>query len=45
MNGLERNAWFRPLDKISVPKWEWQEKTQIGNGKTLRERSLSPYLR
>jgi hypothetical protein len=30
MSGLERNRWFDPLDKISVPKWEWREELTLG---------------
>jgi hypothetical protein len=30
MNVLERNAWFGPLDKIFVPKWEWREIPELG---------------
>jgi hypothetical protein len=29
MNDLKGKAWFRPLDKIFVPKWEWKEKLRL----------------
>jgi hypothetical protein len=30
MNGLERNGWSGPLDKIFVPKWEERGKSKLG---------------
>jgi hypothetical protein len=30
MSGLGRNRWFDPLDKNSVPKWEWREIPELG---------------
>src|ERR1700733_4326481 len=37
MNGLERKAWFRPLDKIFVPKWEERGKSKLGTAAGLAE--------
>jgi hypothetical protein len=44
MNVLERNAWFGPLDKIFVPKWEWREIPELGIDEDVRAERRSRFL-